>query len=154
MKLLVLADVHGRRDAVERALEQQPDCRTVLFLGDGLRDMEDIEECHPERVFAMVPGNCDFSALLPVTRLEIYEGKRVLMTHGHRYHVKYGLTTVCLAAEERQADILLFGHTHQTLQEYRDGLYILNPGSLGYGGTYGLVEITPAGIMTNIVQLH
>ncbi len=154
MKLLVIADVHGRRDAVQRALEQQPDCTTVLFLGDGLRDMEDMADIHPERTFVMVPGNCDFSALLPVTRLEIYAGKRVLMTHGHRYHVKNGLTTVCLAAEERQADILLFGHTHEPLQEYRDGLYVLNPGSLGYGGTYGLVEITPAGIMTNIVRLH
>jgi len=150
---LVISDVHGRRDRVEQALAQQTDCATVLFLGDGLREVEDVADNHPERSFVMVPGNCDFSALLPATRLEIWGGKRVMMTHGHRYHAKHGLTTLYLAAQERQADILLFGHTHQPLQLYEDGLYILNPGSLGYEGTYGLLEITSAGIMTNVVRL-
>ena len=35
-----------------------------------------------------------------------------------------------------------------------DGLYIMNPGSLnGSSGTYGTLDITPAGIVTNIVQI-
>lgn len=55
-----------------------------------------------------------------------------------------------LRRRERQADLLLFGHTHQPLTDYEDGLYLMNPGSLGYGGTYGYVDITPAGIVTNL----
>ena len=27
----------------------------------------------------------------------------------------------------------------------------MNPGSLGYGGTYGIVDITPAGVVTSLV---
>ena len=30
----------------------------------------------------------------------------------------------------------------------------LNPGSLGQGGTYGYVDVTPGGVMTNIVSLR
>ena len=57
------------------------------------------------------------------------------------------------AARERKADILLFGHTHNALQEYDEGLYILNPGTLhGSEGTFGIVDITPAGIVTNVLR--
>ena len=153
MKILVISDVHGRRDAVERVLSQQPDARTVLFLGDGLREVEDVADIHPERTFLTVPGNCDFAALQPAARLEWLGGKKVFITHGHKYNVKYGLYTVEMAARERGADIVVFGHTHQPLQEYVDGLYMLNPGSLGYGETYGLLDISSAGVMTNVVSL-
>ncbi len=50
-------------------------------------------------------------------------------------------------------DILLFGHTHVPYTAYDDGMYIMNPGSIGYTGTYGIVDITPSGIMTNIIKL-
>lgn len=153
MKILVISDVHGRRDAVERVLEKQPNAATVLFLGDGLREVEDVADNHPERSFIMVPGNCDFAALQPAARLEILGGQRFFITHGHKYNVKYGLYTIEMAARERQADMVLFGHTHQPLEEYVDGLYMLNPGSLGYEGSYGLVDVSPAGLMTRVMRL-
>ena len=80
-------------------------------------------------------------------------GKRFFFTHGHLYDAKLGLYRLVCAARERKADLLLFGHTHQPLTDYDDGLYILNPGSLsGSGGTYGTVDITPAGVVLNIVR--
>ncbi len=154
MTVLVISDVHGRRDAVERVLEKHADVRTVLFLGDGLREVEGVADGHRSRTFIMVPGNGDFASMLPPARLEILGGKRVFLTHGHKYNVKYGLYTIEMAARERGADIVVFGHTHQPLREYVDGLYMLNPGSLGYGETYGLLDISPAGIMTNVVRLR
>lgn len=57
-----------------------------------------------------------------------------------------------LRSRERQADILLFGHTHQPLTDYDDGLYILNPGSLRGRGTYGLLDVTPTGVLLNVVE--
>ena len=76
-------------------------------------------------------------------------------THGHIHRVKYGLYELVCAARERKADLVLFGHTHKPLQEYEDGLYLLNPGSLhGAEGTYGIVDLTPAGIVTNIVKIR
>lgn len=153
MKLLVISDVHGRRDAVERVLTQHGDAATVIFLGDGLREVEDVADSHPQRSFLTVPGNCDFAALQPAARLEILGGKRFFITHGHKYNVKYGLYTLELAARERQADVVLFGHTHVPLEDYADGLYMLNPGSLGYEGSYGLVDVSAAGVVTRLMRL-
>ena len=50
---------------------------------------------------------------------------------------------------------MLFGHTHCALNEYDEGLYIMNPGSCnGYGASYGYIDITEKGdIVTNIVRI-
>ena len=66
-----------------------------------------------------------------------------------------GYYPIYCAARERKADILLFGHTHVPMQDYDDGLYVLNPGSLhGANASYGILDITPAGIMTNLLTLR
>ena len=40
-KLLVLSDSHGARDAIKRILnKEQNNVDAVIFLGDGLRDLE------------------------------------------------------------------------------------------------------------------
>ena len=67
-------------------------------------------------------------------------------THGHPFHVKFGLAELEQAAREAHADICLFGHTHQQMTDYRDGLYLMNPGAVAEG-CYGMVDITPGGIM-------
>lgn len=39
------------------------------------------------------------------------------------------------------------------MTDYDDGLYVMNPGSLrGAYATYGILDITEAGIVTNIVK--
>lgn len=84
----------------------------------------------PEKTFLQVRGNCDWGCDLPVDAEITLEGKKIFYTHGYTHNVKYGLYNVCCAAREKKADIVLFGHTHQALTEYDDGLYILNPGEL------------------------
>ncbi len=152
MRFLVLSDVHERVGPLERVLELHP-AADVIFLGDGLRGVEDAAARYPDRRFITVPGNCDWSASQPATRVELLGGKRFFITHGHKYGVKYGLYTLQLAAKERQADVVLFGHTHVPYETYEDGMYFLNPGSLGYDERYGYVDITPAGILTGTAVL-
>lgn len=152
MRWLVLSDVHGQVGALERVLELHPTA-DVIFLGDGLREVEDAADRYPNRRFILVPGNCDWSSRLPTTRVELLGGKRFFITHGHKYGVKYDLYSLQLAAKERQADVVLFGHTHTPYEVYEDGMYFLNPGSLGYGESYGYVDITPAGILTGTARL-
>ena len=76
------------------------------------------------------------------------------MMHGHRKNVKFGYYGAVLAARQENADILLFGHTHSAMTDYDDGLYIMNPGSLGQAGypTYGIIDITSSGITTKIID--
>ena len=153
MRILVVSDIHGREHRLREVLEQQPAARHVIFLGDGLRQVEDVADEYPDRTFYTVPGNCDFGAGgLPV-RQETLGGKRFYFTHGHLHDVKYTLYRLDLAARQAGADIALFGHTHNPYREYADGLHLFNPGSLGYGGTYGYVDIEGGGIFTAIVEL-
>lgn len=153
MQLLIVSDVHGRMALLREVIEAHPAARTVLFLGDGLRQAQQAEEEYPDRTFYMVPGNGDFAADLPIAREETFGGKRFFFTHGHHYRVKYGLQTLELAARERQADIALFGHTHRPEEQYLDGLLLFNPGSLADGHAYGLIDVTPAGILTSLARL-
>lgn len=153
MRILVLSDAHGRTAPVEQAIERsQPEI--LLFLGDGLQELHYLEALYPTIVFHVVKGNCDFSDAPGVQRLQI-GGKRIFMTHGHLYGVKYGYETAIAAAEKAGADLLLFGHTHVAYQDYRNGLYILNPGSIAFPRSgkpsYGWVDIVDRQIITNIV---
>ena len=46
-----------------------------------------------------------------------------------------------LAAREAGVQVAAFGHTHVAYCQEADGLWMLNPGSIGYGGSYGVILI-------------
>lgn len=155
MRILVVSDTHRDRAALQRAILAQPSAEAVIHLGDGVEEAEDMKMNFPEKMFLFVRGNCDWGSTLPPEGTAEFAGKRIFYTHGYTYNVKYGNYEAVSAARRNRADVLLFGHTHQPLTEYRDGLYIMNPGSLnGSFGTYGTLDITPAGIVTNIVRIN
>lgn len=77
-----------------------------------------------------VRGNCDlWGPPRAETLLRTFEGVRIFGTHGHRYGVKQGLLRFSLAAQEQQAQVALFGHTHIPYCRQEDGLWLLNPGA-------------------------
>lgn len=153
MRILVVSDTHRDRYALRRALLAQPTAEVVIHLGDGEEEANEMKLNFPEKMFLQVRGNCDWGSALPAEGIAQLEGKRIFYTHGYTYNVKFGLYEAVSAARAKKADVLLFGHTHNPMTEYRDGLYIMNPGSLnGSSGTYGTLDITPAGIVTNIVS--
>lgn len=154
MRVLVVSDVHGKLNLLREAIEAQPTARNVIFLGDGLRQVEDVMELYPDRTFYTVPGNCDFGAGGIPIRQETFGGKRFYFTHGHLHDVKYTLYRLDMAAREAGADIALFGHTHVPYEEYADGMYLFNPGSLGHDRTYGYVDVEGGGIRTAVVKLR
>jgi predicted phosphodiesterase len=82
------------------------------------------------------------------------------MLHGHTRGVKSGLESAIYAAAEREADVLLFGHTHELEDKYmpeggtlKKPLRIFNPGSLGSSydgrGHFGLIQIKGGQILTS-----
>jgi putative phosphoesterase len=155
MRILVVSDSHGDAYALQSAVIQQPHAEVVLFLGDGEQEFWQVKPQFPERMFLGVRGNGDWDSRLPVAEECTLEGSRFFFTHGHAYHVKEGLYSFFCAARERGAKVALFGHTHVPFTDYQDGVYLLNPGSLhGYGATYGVVDVTKAGVVTNLVKLR
>ena len=71
--------------------------------------------------------------------------------------MKYGLDKLIAAAKNIDADIALYGHSHQGYTGYEDGLYIMNPGSpvrpRNSGASYGVIDITKAGIAMHLVKV-
>ena len=160
MELLVFSDSHGRRGNIEEAVKRQikkPDA--IIFLGDGLRDIKDAEI--GDIPVCEVRGNCDamsmFSSDAPDEQCLILGNKRIFFTHGHRYGVKSTLTPLISEAVKRDADIVLYGHTHEGYErelkaenEYgiklQKPLYIMNPGSIGsYPYYFGVITIDKEG---------
>ena len=133
MKILVFSDSHGH---LSRVMEfyNKTRCQAVIFLGDGLRDAQNLYSVSGSVPVYMVCGNCDFFAGgTPDMQLLELEGRRVLITHGHRQNVKSGLLELKSAALRSHADIALFGHTHQSVLTEQDGLLLANPGAASCG---------------------
>ena len=100
-KLLILSDSHNSTGAVERILHAESDATAVIFLGDGLRDLEEALTFYPKMKVYAVAGNCDFGALEPLDGLAAFDQVVVFYTHGHMYGVKYDLDTLTDAAAAR-----------------------------------------------------
>ena len=155
-KCLVFSDSHGAALLrMQRVIEAHTDAQVVFFLGDGLSEAEALVPMFPDRAFLFVRGNCDLAPLSAVEETDAVtlEGVRIVFTHGHKYGVKYDLYNLQQAARQWQADVVLFGHTHTPYEAYEEGMYFLNPGSLGYEESYGYVDVTPAGILTGTARL-
>lgn len=154
MRILVVSDSHGDIGSLRRVLLAQPSAEAVFFLGDGERDIEAVRPDFPQKQFICVSGNCDFASLYPTQESRLLCGKKIIACHGHTFGVKSGWEAYLAYARKVKADIALFGHTHCALMQYEDGIYLMNPGSLrGYGGTYGLIDVTEAGIVMNVVEI-
>lgn len=156
MYILVISDTHGRTGSIEKAIEAHPGIKHVFFLGDCVRDIEDITFIYKDRVFHIVQGNCDGYTMYKSADSVTLYGKNIFFTHGHTFSVKYGMERLYAEAERQSADLVLYGHTHIAKTEYADGVYFVNPGSLCSGrdgGTsYAIVDITDAGIMPSIIR--
>jgi putative phosphoesterase len=157
LRIVVISDTHGDIEGINKVIEQQRKADLFIFLGDCERDIENAESVFPGKQFLIVAGNCDFGSDSPTEGETVIAGRRIFYTHGHIYQVKFGPSNIIHEARRRKADILLYGHTHVAYTTYEDGLYIMNPGSIGHPAdgrpTYGIVDITDAGIVTNVVEV-
>ena len=154
MKILVFSDSHGDRKVLLRAVsDESPDW--ILHLGDHASDCADVRRAYPQIPLRALRGNCDRTDGEPETDEFVVEGKRIFMTHGHLYGVKYRMGDLINNAMLRGADVLLFGHTHRQVLDERDGLTILNPGSIGRGGarTYAVLTVTPDSLRAELKTL-
>lgn len=152
MRILVFSDSHGRSHALREALMLHPETDAVIHLGDGERDFGGLEDLLEGKKLVQVCGNCDFASVLPPMQIFSACGSDILCTHGHFEGVKFGTQALEAKARNMGARIALYGHTHQSVTRYEDGLYIMNPGA-ARAGEYGIIDITPSGIMCSTAVL-
>lgn len=143
MKILVVSDSHGNKRYLNAAVEQAHPER-IIHLGDGFADARWLREQYPNIPLVQVCGNCD-GGIADAEEEKVLNigGVRLLLCHGHTLHVRYSLLTAVYAAKEREAQAVLFGHTHKPLVEYEEGILLFNPGTVGDRNcpTYGVLTI-------------
>lgn len=160
MKILVISDSHTYSGNIFKVLQRVTDIDMLIHLGDGEREFKSIKEMYPKIKMYYVAGNCDYNSSSPNELvIPVDFNLKIFATHGHRYYVKYSLEAIKSSAIENRCSIVLFGHTHKRLEKYEDGLYILNPGSISCPRdekkpSYGIIEITKSGIITNVADAY
>ncbi|WP_026486712.1 metallophosphoesterase [Caldanaerobius polysaccharolyticus] len=130
MKIGVISDTHRMLSLAKEAIRQMSPVDLVLHLGDNYTDAIALAKAFPDIKFEYVMGNCDFGYGDNTEKLLNICGKKIFMTHGHRYGVKYGYKELYERAKELNADVALFGHTHCPLMERIGNVHIINPGSV------------------------
>ncbi|MFQ6819857.1 MAG: metallophosphoesterase family protein [Blautia sp.] len=131
MKILVVSDTHGRDSGLERAVELERPFDMLIHCGD-VEGREDYIEVLAECPCCIVSGNNDFFSDLPREEEITIAGTRILVTHGHYYGVSMDLSGIVDEARSRNLQGVFFGHTHRPLLKIKDGILLLNPGSLAY----------------------
>lgn len=149
MKYLVISDTHGYINiAINLILDLKPDY--CIHLGDMAADCEELENIFPRQKFIFVKGNNDFflrNSSFPDERVFELDGKTFFVCHGHKYHVKQGTEYLIRAAKEKNAQIVLYGHTHAKKIIWQNDILILNPGSRS---SYGVIEIKDGNIKAEL----
>lgn len=124
MKILILSDSHGRRELIERALRDHPDCDMLIHAGDGYDDVGPSDA--PSLI--RVPGNCDRSVDADDHVVFEAEGIKILVTHGNLQRVSYGYSKLTAMAKDLGCGVAIFGHTHHALCTVKHGVLLVNPG--------------------------
>ena len=146
MKILIVSDTHRSHKYFDKMMEKEESADLLIHLGDlegGEYYIEQTAGCPVH----MVAGNNDMFTQLPMEKEIRLGNKRVLITHGHYYYVSAGYERIWQEAYRRKADIVMFGHIHRPVQVEKNGILLLNPGSISYPrqqgrqGTYMVMEI-------------
>lgn len=157
MRVGVVGDIHGNEYDLKQVVSNMGRIDQLLFTGDGSREMGRLAE-YLDYPVSGVRGNCDYHLDYPVEQTLYLEDCKVLLTHGHMYNVKHGLTRLNLAAQEGGYHLVVFGHTHQPLSDQWNGIQLFNPGSLSRersssGPSYGMIEIKGSAINAKLIRL-
>lgn len=154
MKALVFSDSHGCAQRMYDAVLLHSEIDTVFFLGDGIRDIEEIEESFPEKKFITVCGNCDFQNSANDVAYKYIEGNTIVATHGHKFDVKLTLSHLAQHVKSVLGNTALYGHTHKAEFHFDEinGIYFLNPGSIA-SGCYATVQFTKNEVKASLLHI-
>lgn len=132
-KILVASDTHGRNENLKNVILKNRPIDKLIFCGDGeglekvIREMIG-DECE----LYMVRGNNDYFSQLPWDIEFELGGLKAFLTHGHMYGVSVSEGRILEEARSRGCGICFYGHTHRPVEEKKEGIFVINPGSLSF----------------------
>ena len=142
MRILVFSDSHKDSSSCIKVTDNLIGVDMILHAGDHASDAQAIGQAFPNIPVRFVQGNCDCGDYPSDIIIEA-DGKKIFLTHGHKYSVKfeYDYRTLLSKAASENCDCVVFGHTHSPICDIKNNITLLNPGSIRYGRTYGVIEI-------------
>lgn len=150
MRIGIISDTHGSMSAIRQAVISMPPVDQWLHAGDYSQDAAFLAQITGLPVTA-VKGNCDGQATAKLDEFLELSGKKIWLTHGHRYGAEQRVDELIWWAQRYQVNIVVFGHTHIALIEERENIIVINPGSVtrpkGGGATLAVVEIDKQGLI-------
>lgn len=139
MKILIISDSHGFTSMLKTILETERNCDMIIHLGDGGRDMFEMNELISGIPVYQLKGNCDMASYDFSEKFISYaDNFKFFACHGHIYHVKSSLHSLFYAAKEYGCRFAFYGHTHIPSYEETEGIILFNPGSVS-NGRYGVL---------------
>src|SRR5690606_34766909 len=126
-KVLIVSDSHGLAEELME-LKNRHSHETGLMIHCGDSELSAADPAIED--FLVVRRNCDMENKFRDEIITDYAGLRFLVAHGHRYSVKRTLLRLLYRAQEVEADIVCFGHSHILGAEMVDNILFINPGSL------------------------
>ena len=126
-KIVVLSDTHGNIGAIRKIENIIRESDMVIHLGDGYNDLNYLYPEIKGKLYR-VHGNCDYG--FDKEMIVETEGVKIFATHGDLYGVGRGADRLVAAAKENGCIVALYGHTHVATIEEKDGITVINPGTL------------------------
>ncbi len=128
--ITIVSDTHSTtgHELTGRTLDAVRKADLVVHAGDFTTVAAlDAFEAESSRLVAVRGNNATegVAERLPAVRTFEENGVRFALTHRQRG----GNTALELLGRERDADVVIFGHTHRHLAERAGGVFLLNPGS-------------------------
>lgn len=157
MKIIVISDTHSRNKEILDYILNMETPDMIFHLGDYAEDGELLSQ-NLGVPSVIVRGNGDYQTKYLEDELVEVKGKKIFLTHGHNYNVRFTLDNLIYKGRELGADIVLFGHTHIPVNIQEDNVFIMNPGSpsfpRGVSGkkTFGLISISDT-IKMEIIEI-
>ena len=156
-KIIVFSDTHGHFDDAIDIINREGQVNMIIHAGDTSKDAEEIECMFESIPIYYVCGNCDYFSSAPNILCPTVFGKKFFITHGHGYHVKseseIDYPSLVWEGKERDADIIVFGHTHIPYIGYSGKATVINPGSLRYTRTYAVCTIDGDKVRADIKKI-
>nr|WP_319217898.1 metallophosphoesterase [uncultured Trichococcus sp.] len=127
IKILAVSDSHGKKDILnELALRYTNQVDYFVHCGDSELSSSDLIW----GIMSTVMGNCDYDFQMN-DEYRFQAGDRdVLVVHGHRHSVRDSVAGLKNEAQQANASLVFYGHTHIAKAEQEDGILFINPGSI------------------------
>ncbi len=124
MRILIVSDSHSKEICKKIYKFEQPNI--AIHAGDSQQSFSSPDLVNYD---VKVRGNCDFNTSFPVEEFIMLNGMKTLITHGHLHWIDSVSDNIISYAKYNNCQILIHGHTHSVRAIYKEGIYVINPGS-------------------------